>query len=91
MRRIFDEQMFAPFGNFNIAKLSHLSRRKFILDKRFQSIPEAARTMGLSTFYVRQRAKAGTIPVLKAGVKFLVDVPATLELLAREAQEGVQR
>ena len=47
----------------------------------FQKIPLAARSTGLSQFYLRQGIKAGTVPYVKSGNAFLVNVPKLLESL----------
>lgn len=50
-------------------------------NKPFQSLEEAAETTGLSTFYLRRGCKAGTVPHIRSGKKYLVNVPALLQKL----------
>ena len=51
----------------------------------YQKIPEACRNTGLSQYYLRRGCKDGTVPHIKSGTVYLVDVPALLEKLRREA------
>ena len=53
--------------------------------KPFQKIPEACRTTGLSQYYLRKGCKAGTIPHIRSGPTYYINVP---ELLRRLASEG---
>lgn len=56
----------------------------------FQKIPEAARTTGLSTYFLRRGVRDGTVPHVKSGTVYLVNVPALLRKLDAEsnAQAG---
>ena len=47
----------------------------------FQSVTDAARTTGLSTFFLRQGLKNGTVPHIKSGNKYLINIPRLLEAL----------
>lgn len=49
--------------------------------KPFQSINEAVRTTGLSSFYLRQGCRDGTVPHVKSGTKYLINVPLLLRQL----------
>lgn len=51
----------------------------------YQKIPEACRSTGLSQYFLRQGCKNGTIPHVKSGPTYYVDVPALLEKLRGEA------
>lgn len=51
----------------------------------FQKIPEAARTTGLSQYYLRGGCKDGTVPHVKSGTVYLVNVPALLRKLDAES------
>lgn len=46
---------------------------------RFQKIEAAARTTGLSQYFLRRGCKAGTIPHIKSGNKFLINIPLLIE------------
>ena len=50
----------------------------------FQKIPEACRVTGLSQYFLRQGVRNGTIPHVKSGSTYYVDVPALLEKLRKE-------
>ncbi len=56
----------------------------------FQKIPEAAQTTGLSTYFLRNGCKDGTVPHVKSGTVYLVNIPALLRKLDAEssAQAG---
>lgn len=47
----------------------------------FQKIPEACRTTGLSMYYLRKGCKDGTIPHIKSGTVYLINVPKLLRNL----------
>lgn len=52
----------------------------------FQKIPDAARSTGLSQYFLRNGCKSGTIPHIKSGTVYFVNVPALLRQLG--ADEG---
>lgn len=52
--------------------------------KPFQKIPEACKTTGLSQYFLRQGCKNRTIPHIKSGTVYFIDVPALLEKLRGE-------
>ena len=49
--------------------------------KPFQKIGEACKTIGLSMYFLRQGCKDGTIPHVKSGTTYMINVPALLEQL----------
>lgn len=49
--------------------------------KLFMTIGEAARVTGLSTYYLRSGVKSGEVAHVKAGEKYLVNMPRLLEQL----------
>ena len=51
----------------------------------FQKIPEAAKTTGLSTYFLRRGIRDGTVPHIKSGTVYLVNVPALLRRLDVES------
>lgn len=57
----------------------------------FQKIPEAARSTGLSTYFLRRGVRDGSVPHVKSGTVYLVNIPALLRKLDAEssAQAGV--
>ena len=58
--------------------------------KNFQKIKEACETTGLSQFYLRSGCKAGTIPHIKSGTVYLINVPALLKKLEEESEGGAE-
>lgn len=59
-------------------------------EKPFQSIGEACRSTGLSQCFLRQGCKAGTVPHIMAGRKYLVNVPLLLRQLDDQAGQGAK-
>ena len=47
----------------------------------FQKLKAASKTTGLSVYYLRNGCKAGTIPHVRSGQDYLVNVPALLKQL----------
>ena len=52
----------------------------------FQKITEACKTMGLSQYFLRQGCKDGTIPHIKSGGVYYINVQALVEQLGRKGQ-----
>ena len=50
----------------------------------FQKIAEACKNTGLSQYYLRQGCKNGTVPHVKSGGVYYVNVPALMEELDRK-------
>ncbi len=57
-------------------------------NKPFMSIKEACTFTGLSQAYLRKGVKDGSIPSLKSGVKYLINVPLLLEKLNHASAAG---
>lgn len=53
--------------------------------RRFQTIADATRTTGLSQYFIRRGCKDGSIPHIKSGAKFLVNIPLLLEAMDRQS------
>lgn len=51
----------------------------------FQKIPEACKTTGLSQYFLRKGCKDGSIPHIRSGPTYYIDVPALLRKLGGEA------
>lgn len=47
----------------------------------FQKIPEACKTTGLSQYFLRCGCKDGTIPHIKSGKTYLINIPKLLKQL----------
>lgn len=56
-------------------------------DAPFATIAAAARRTGLSQYYLRERARSGSIPVLRSGTAYMICIPKLLEQLEREVLE----
>lgn len=53
----------------------------------FQKIAEACKTTGLSQYYLRRGCKNGTVPHIKSGGVYYINVPALMDALS-EQQTG---
>ena len=53
----------------------------------FQKITEACKTTGLSQYFLRQGCKDGTIPHVKSGGVYYINVPALMETLVAKPEE----
>ena len=53
----------------------------------FQKIADAVKTTGLSAYYLRKGCKDGTVPHIKSGKKYLINVPALLRMLNAEEKD----
>ena len=47
----------------------------------FQKIPDACKTTGLSQYFLRKGCKDGSVPHIKSGPTYYINVPALLEQL----------
>ena len=56
--------------------------------KPFMSIKEACIYTGLSTCFLRNGVKDGTVPAIRSGAKYLINVPRLLEKLDAESNAG---
>lgn len=50
----------------------------------FQKIVEASKTTGLSQYFLRQGCRDGSIPHIRSGRTFLINVPALLKKLGAD-------
>lgn len=51
----------------------------------FQKIPEACKTTGMSQYYLRKGCKEGSVPHIRSGSTYFVNVPALLDKLNAES------
>ena len=58
--------------------------------KHFASLKEAAALTGLKVYWLRAGCQNGTIPHIKSGIKYLVNVPALLEMLDEQSKAGME-
>lgn len=56
----------------------------------FQKIPEACRTTGLSQYYLRKGCKDGSIPHIKSGPTYYINVPELLKGLGVPLQAEIR-
>ena len=56
--------------------------------KPYHNIQEASHITGLSQFYLRNGCKRGTIPHIRCGNSYKINVPALLEQLDNESRKG---
>ena len=56
--------------------------------KALQKIKEACKTTGLSQYYLRNGCKVGTIPHVKSGTVYYINVPALLRQLGAEEEQS---
>lgn len=60
-----------------------------MVDTTFQRIKDAATTTGLSQFFLRKGCKDGSVPCVKSGTTFYIDVPSLIaKLRGNDRQEG---
>ena len=50
----------------------------------FQKIAEASKTTGLSQYFLRNGCKDGSVPHIRSGTIYLVNVPALLKKLGAD-------
>ena len=57
------------------------------IEAPFQKIPDACRTTGLSQYYLRKGCKDGSIPHIKSGPTYYINVPELLVQLGVPLQD----
>ena len=65
-----------------------MARRKIDRNAPFQSISGAAYMTGLSAGYIRTGCKAGTVPHIRVGTDYRVNMPRLLEQLNAQSVAG---
>lgn len=58
-----------------------MNTKKGIADTPFQKIAEACASTGLSQYYLRNGCKDGSVPHIKSGTTYYINVPALLRQL----------
>lgn len=53
----------------------------------FQTIPHASRSTGLSQFYLREGCKTGTVPHIKCGNTYQINIPLLIQKLNAESEQ----
>ena len=56
----------------------------------FMKIKEASQATGLSMYYLRNGCKDGTVPCIKSGTVYFINVPRLMEKLNATDSEVVQ-
>lgn len=56
----------------------------------FMKIKEASQVTGLSMYYLRNGCKDGTVPCIKSGTVYFINVPRLMEKLNAAENEVVQ-
>jgi len=64
------------------------NKEKPNLNTPFMKIKDAAQATGLSMYYLRDGCKDGTVPCIKSGTVYFVNVPRLLEKLDASRKEG---
>lgn len=55
-------------------------------EKQFVKIAEASKITGCSQYYLRNRVREGSLPALKSGTTYLINLSAMLQILDRESR-----
>lgn len=58
-----------------------MKKEKSNPDAPFQKIPDACKTTGLSQYFLRNGCKDGSIPHIKSGGVYYINIPALLKKL----------
>ena len=66
--------------------ICEITRKESMPTVPFQKIAEACKTTGLSWYFLRQGCKNGTVPHIKSGGVYYINVPALVEELGRKAR-----
>lgn len=61
-----------------------MNTRQAKQDTPFQKIPDACATTGLSQYFLRAGCKDGTVPHIKSGGTYYINIPALLKKLGAE-------
>ncbi len=56
----------------------------------FLTIRDASTATGLSQYYLRNGCKAGTVPHVRSGEKYLINVPELIRKLDAESQKATE-
>ena len=66
--------------------LCEITRKESMPTVPFQKIAEACKTTGLSRYFPRQGCKNGTVPHIKSGGVYYINVPALVEELGKKTR-----
>ena len=65
-----------------------MSKRKLDLEAPFQTISGAARITGLAQCYIREGCKQKTIPHIRCGQEYRINMPLWMEQLNAESTKA---
>ena len=72
----------------NTAKITGFGKPKRkgkqMSQKPFQKIRDAVETTGLSAYFLRKGCQDGSVPCVKSGTTYFVNIPALLKMLGAE-------
>ena len=54
----------------------------------FQKIADAVKTTGLSAYFLRQGCRDGSVPHIRSGTTYFVNIPALLRKLGADTNEA---
>lgn len=57
----------------------------------FLKINDACKATGLSTYFLRNGCRDGSVPCIKSGKVYFIDVPALLDKLRAQAESEVKQ
>lgn len=57
-------------------------------DTPYMKIKDACAVTGLSMFYLRQGCKDGTVPHIRSGATYYINVPALIQKLDEQSRDG---
>lgn len=63
-------------------------RIKAVRETPFMKIPDACKTTGLSQYFLRKGCKDGTVPHIKSGRVYFINVPQLLERLNAQTEHN---
>ena len=69
---------------YYIMPICEIRRKEAMFTVPFQKITEACKTTGLSRYYLRQGCKNGTVPHIKSGGVYYINIPALVEQLGQK-------
>lgn len=58
------------------------------MTKPFLTIKEASQVTGLSQYFLRSGCRDGSVPCIRSGRTYMVNVPALLRKLEHQAEKG---
>lgn len=78
---MYDESIAEKHKGDDKTPICEIKGKEEMLTVPYQKIAEACKTTGLSQYFLRQGRKNGTIPHVKSGGVYYINVPALMETL----------